>query len=92
MQKREYAKTPLGITERKLTKIYDEMRLSNKSLPEDVSKKIYDIRNANEQAQKDYIDMTLKRDKKAVDDMLLESMTNELGILNNYLNQSTTKK
>lgn len=84
IQKKEYAQSPLGKLERELTKFYDDLKLHKKVLPEEFSKEIYDIRDANEKAQIEYIDMTLKRDKEAVNKMLFDSMTKELEVINKY--------
>lgn len=82
--KKEYAKSPLGIIERKLREFYVEMERSKKQLPEEYAKKIFDIRNNNEVAQSKYVEDSLKRDREAVDKMLLEAMEQELEIINNY--------
>lgn len=84
LEKKQYAESPLGKLERKLHDFYDEMVLRKEALPEDIAKQVYDIRDKNEKDQKDYIDMTLKRDKEAVGKMLFDTFTKELEILNNY--------
>jgi hypothetical protein len=89
--KDEYDKSILGRLERKMNKIYDSMKLYGFALPEDVAKKVYDIRERNENEQKSYIDITLKLDRENVDNMLYKSMKHELEILENYFNQSTAK-
>lgn len=84
IEKKAYAQSPLGKLERQLTKFYDGLKLSNKALPEDVAKQIYDIRDKHEKDQMDYIDMTLKRDKEANEKMLFDSFTKELEVINKY--------
>lgn len=83
IEKKKYAESPLGKLERKITSIYDDMILKKEALPENVAKQIYDLRDQHERDEKDYIDMTLKRDKEAVDKMLFDVMTKELEILIN---------
>lgn len=84
IEKKNYAESPLGKIEREITKIYDAMKLSSTALPEDVAKKIYDIRDENEKWQLDYIERTNREHKEAVNNKLLESMTKELGILKEH--------
>lgn len=83
--KREHAASPLGKLERAIGKIYDNLKLQQKKLPEDVSKKIYDIRDAQEKEMNEYVEMTLKRDREAGDEILTRNMTKELKVLEEYL-------
>lgn len=82
--KKEYAASPLGKTERALTKIYDDLKLKNGSLPESVAKQIYDIRDTNEKWNLAYIERTNKEHREAIDAKLLEAMSKELEILNKH--------
>lgn len=84
MEKKEYAKSPLGKVEKELGQIYDAMRLKNEALPEDIAKQIYDVRDDNEKWQMKYIEDRLKADREAVDAKLLESMSSELDILQKH--------
>ena len=88
IEKKEYANSPVGKLEREMTKFYDEMKVTGKALPEDVAKKIYDIRDENEKKHKEYIDMTLQRDKDAINELLINSFTRELEIINNWKKQN----
>ena len=84
LEKKKYAESPLGKIERKIHQFYDDMILHKESLPEPIAKQIYDLRIKHEQDEKDYIDMTLKRDKEATEKMLFDTFTKELEILDNY--------
>lgn len=84
--KKEYAKSPLGILERKIREFYEEIVRSGTQLPEDISKKINEIRTKNEKDQEEYVEYSLKRDRENVDNLLFESMTKEWELLNNYKN------
>jgi hypothetical protein len=83
IQKKEYEQSPLGKLDRQIHKIYDDMILHKEALSEPVAKQIYDLRDKHEKEEQAYIDMTLKRDKDAVDKMLFDTFTKELEILNN---------
>jgi hypothetical protein len=82
--KKEYAESPIGKMEREITKFYDELVLKGEKLPEDIAKQVYDLRDLHEKKQMDYIDESQKRDRDAVDAMLMEAFTKELEILNNF--------
>lgn len=85
--KKEYEKSPLGIIEKELRKVYDGYTLTGTALPEDVAKQVYDIREENEKKTGEYIETRLKHDREAVDNLLLEAMTKELELLNNFNNK-----
>lgn len=91
--KAEYAKSPLGQVEKKIAKCMEQTRLKGFVMPELEAKKIYEIRDANEKAQMEYIERTNKEHREAVDIMLLEAMTKELAIWEAFLqnNQNTTE-
>ncbi len=82
--KKEHEKTPLGIIEKDLRKFYDGLVTTGQKLPEDIAEQVYRIREGNEKTVGDYVETRLKLDKQAVDDFLLEAMTKELEILNNF--------
>lgn len=84
IEKRKYAESDLGKAEKELGKIYDSLKIKNSKLPEDIAKKIYDIRDENEKWQTEYIERTNREHKEAVDGKLLESMTKELEILKSH--------
>mgnify|MGYP001609316727 CR=1 FL=1 len=84
IEKKKYAESPIGLKEKSLRKIYDSLTLKNEKLPEEVAKKVYDVRDENEKWQMEYIRKTNLEHKEAVDAKLLESMTKELDILNAY--------
>lgn len=84
IEKKAYAESPLGKLERQLTKFYDGMKLSNKALPEEYAKEIYDIRDQHEKDEMAYIEMSLKRDKEANEKMLFDAFTKELEVINKY--------
>lgn len=88
IQKAEYAKSPLGQLEKKLGKFYQDLLLKREKLPEDIAKKVYDIRDAHEKAQTQYIEDSQRRDREAVDAMLFDAMNKEWNLLEQY--QSTT--
>ncbi len=87
-----YDKTPLGKAEKRLKRVYKDLEKSKKQLPEDVSKKIYDVRDENEKAQmvalekrKVKVQNINKEHSETVDILLLASMTKELVILEKHL-------
>lgn len=90
--KKEYAKSPLGIAERKITKFYDDLIAKKEALPEPIAKQVYDIRDENEKKTEKYIDDRVKIDKETIDEFLLESMTKELEIINKYNDNITNSK
>lgn len=79
--KEAYSKSPLGVMERRLNEIHDTLYLGGKEAPEDVLKEIDKIRTENEKKQIEYIEFRLKTDREVIDDMLLESMTKEVALL-----------
>lgn len=81
IEKKKYAESPLGKLEKELGQFYDGLQITKRELPTDVLEQVNRIRSEHEKAQTDYIDMTLKRDRQAVDDMLFKAMTDELAIL-----------
>lgn len=88
IEKKKYAESPLGKVERKLTKIYDALKLSSKQLPEDIAKEIYEIRDDNENWNLITVDKYAKiiqdineKHRDEVDAKLLEAMSKELDIL-----------
>ena len=87
IEKAKYLETPLGKLEKELRGIYNDMKEKNDSLPEEFSKRVYDIRDTHEQKQMKYIDDRLIADRDAVDSMLFEAMTKEKEILNEYFNK-----
>jgi uncharacterized protein YicC (UPF0701 family) len=91
IEKAAYAKSPLGQIEKKLNKFYQEMKHSGKKLPEDISHKIFDIRDAHEKAQMEYIERTNREHREAVDAMLLEAMTKEFALISEYQSTAETK-
>ena len=82
--KKEYAKSPLGILEKNIGEFYVEMNRKKKKLPEDVAKQIYDIRDGNEKAVMKYIEDSQKRDREAVDSLLLEAMSKEWDLITKH--------
>jgi hypothetical protein len=84
MQKKLYQESELGKVEREITKIYDNLTLKKQQLPEEISKKIFDIRDENEKWQLEYIERTNREHREAVDAKLLESMSKELDILKQH--------
>lgn len=84
IQKKEYAKSPLGQLEKKLGNFYVEMERSKEKLPEDISKQIYDIRDNNEKSVMAYIEESNKRDREAVDNLLFEAMSKEWKLIEDY--------
>lgn len=82
--KKEYQQSPLGKVERKLTKIYDNMKLNSQALPESIAKEVYDIRDENEKWNLAYIERTNKEHREAIDAKLLEAMSKELDILEKH--------
>lgn len=88
IEKKEYAKSPLGLIEKELGNFYAELKKFGTTLPEDVAKQIYDIRDENEKAQIKYIEDSQRRDREYVDNLLLEAMTKEMTILNKYKNDN----
>lgn len=84
LEKKEYANSPVGKLEKQIRQFYDGLTTTGQKLPETVAKQVYDLRDENEKKHKEYIDYTLKRDKEAVDDLLINSFTKELEILNNW--------
>ncbi len=81
--KKEHEKSPLGKVEKKLRAFYDNLYVTNTKLDEETLKKVSDIREANEKRIQEYIDTRLKTDREAVDNFLLESMTEELQLIEN---------
>lgn len=84
MQKKLYQESPLGKVEKEIGRIYDDLKLKSKELPEDIAKEIYAIREENEKWQLEYIERTNKEHREAIDAKLLESMTRELAILKKH--------
>lgn len=82
--KKEYAKSPLGLIEKQLRDFYDSLVVKGQKLPEDYAKQVYDIREDNEKRVGEYVETRLKHDREAVDDFLLDAMTRELEVLNNF--------
>jgi len=85
IEKEAYAKSPIGLAERRITKFYDGMKLKGQALPEDIAKKIYNVRDENEKWQLEYIEQTTKQHRIDVDNKLLESFNKELEIIDEYL-------
>lgn len=84
IEKKNYSESPLGVVEKKLTRIYDDLRLQKEKFPEDLSKKIHDIRDANEKWQMKYIEDSLREQREKVDEKLLEAMTEELNLIQSH--------
>jgi type II secretory pathway component PulJ len=100
IEKAEYAKSPLGIVEKKLGKIYQDFRLKNDALPESVAKQVYDIREENEkwitQFTADNAEMIKKLQvewRDEIDERLLKALSKELKIVEAFLQtkHSTTE-
>lgn len=91
IEKKAYLETPLGKVEKALRKFYDDLKLKNSKLPEDVAKQVYDIRDANEQAIKDYMDRSNKEHRESIDNFLLQAMSKELELVTNYQSTTTNK-
>ena len=85
--KKDYAASPLGIAEKKISKFYEDMVAKSQALPEEIAKKVYDIREANEKAQMDYIERSQRENREMVDSLLLDSFTKEIAVLEDYLNK-----
>lgn len=83
--KKEYEKSPLGQIEKKLRAFYDGMVTKGEVLPEEIAKKVYDIREENEKRTMEYVDDRLKQDRETVDNFLLDAMTREEEVLNNFI-------
>lgn len=79
--KKEYAKSPLGIAEKKLRSLYDGYQLSGYRPVEETMKQVDEIRTENERRVQEYVDLRQKTDKEAIDDMLLEAFTKEITLL-----------
>jgi len=79
--KKEYAKSPLGLAEKKLREFYDESYLKSNPIPEEILEKIDKIRGDNEKKYLEYIETRQKTDKEWLDDRLLEAMTEEISLL-----------
>ena len=84
--KKEYEKTPLGQLEKKIRKFYNEVKLNRWILPDDLLKKISDIRNENEKAQLEYIERTNREHREYIDTTLFEAMSKEWTLLEKYQN------
>ena len=84
IEKKEYAKSPLGIVERDLTKVYDELKIQGRKLPENLCREIYKIREDNEKWQMKFIEDSMIEQRKKVDEKLLESMTAELTLIKSH--------
>ena len=82
--KKEYQKSPLGLVEKELNKVYDQLYLTNNKPTKEIIDSINKIREDNEKRVQEYVENRLKLDREAVDNFLLESMTEELGILTSY--------
>lgn len=80
----EYNKSPIGQAEKKLKGLYDAMVLNGQKLPEDIAKIVFELRDKNEKAQMSYIEEAQKRDREAIDSMLMESFNEEIKILEDY--------
>lgn len=86
MEKKEYAESPLGKIEKELRDFYEGVEIKKyEPLPEHLAEQVFDIREANEKKQLDYIDEANQKHKQAVNEMLLEAMTKELKIIKQHI-------
>lgn len=86
--KREYEKSPLGQAEKKIRQHMDSIKLGRRDISDEDLKAISAIRNENEAKIEAYIKERNRLDREAIDNMLLESMSKELVILE--ANKTTT--
>lgn len=91
IEKKAYLETPLGKVEKTLRKFYDELKLKDSKLPESVAKQVYDIRDDNTKAIEKYMAEASKRDRDAIDSLLLEAMSKELELVTNHQSTTTNK-
>lgn len=96
LAKKEYEKTPVGIAEKKMRKLYDTIYLKKIEVPEDVLKQRDEVREKHEKKYGEYVEKATKRDKEnwkndrdAVDKMLLESFTKEISLLEPIVGTTT---
>lgn len=88
IQKREYAKSPLGLVEKELGEIINDLRTGKlPKLPEDISEKIYNIREQNEKVVPEYVKKRLQIDREYIDNLLFVAMSSELKILKEHFNK-----
>lgn len=90
LEKENYRKSPLGQLEKKLNSFYKRMKEEGKSLPENLAKEIYDIREAQEKAYENYVNERIVKDREAVDNLLMEAFNKELEIINKYDEQGNS--
>lgn len=83
--RKEYAKSPLGLLEKRLTQIHTLLMMNKHPIPEEIIEQINDIRDENEKQQLEYIERTEKENREAVDSMLQKSMEKEVELLENYI-------
>jgi hypothetical protein len=84
IEKKEYAKSPLGLLEKKISAFYDKMVMAQKKLPENLAKEVYDIRDKQEKKYMEYLELRMVEDKKHIDSLLEEAFIKELAILEKY--------
>lgn len=87
--RQEYAKTEVGKAEAKLKEFYGNLKKKGEALPEEIAEQVYNIREANEQAQLEYIKQSEKENREKVDQILLDSFNKEIAILENYALQQS---
>jgi hypothetical protein len=68
-----------------MTDIYNELEKFGTKPPKELIDKINKLRTDNEQWQLDYIDRTNKEHKEAVDNKLIETMSEELVLLKEFI-------
>lgn len=81
IEKKAYAKTPLGQAEKKMRAFYMDVELGKLKLTDQDKEKINKIREDNEKWQMEYIERTNNEHRLAVDAKLLESFNEEIALL-----------
>lgn len=84
IERKEWEKTPLGQLEKNIRQFYNRMSKNGKRLPEEVAKKVYEIRTENEKIQLEYIERTNREHKEFIDQSLLKSMGEEWELIKEY--------
>lgn len=92
IEKKKYLETPVGKLEKELRKIWEGLRSGGKTLPESVSKEIYDLRDEHEKTQMQYVEEYKKQVQalndehaKKIDAKLVKVFTKEIELLKKYL-------
>ncbi len=83
--KKDYAASPIGQLESKIGKIYEYFAKNKIRPPKDIVDRINAIRTKNEEDQMAYIEQSQRENREKVDELLSTAFTEELGVLETYV-------